>query len=246
LTSLFKLLMQMERVFNVVVNNILEKQNGFFAWDSLSNSEVLVKLEVCSVQADLPAIAEVTPFKGFRAEKPCSRDMFSKSTGDGSDDRRDLARLRAQIDEIRNANSSEQKRLGILYGLNPHNLDTPLNDLSHFDLTRDFPADMLHFFDLGILKKFLVALTSDNLSLGQVEDLAMILDATTIWKEYKCRTSGESLKSVGSQIGRNLKALSQVLWNALYLLINLNIEGNRDLEVLLRTTFSLSKVAHML
>ena len=46
-----------------------------------------------------------------------------------------------KIEEIRNSSGVDRKRLGIQYGIDPDNLETPLLRLNKFDITRfDFIA----------------------------------------------------------------------------------------------------------
>ena len=67
-----------------------------------------------------------------------------------------------------------------------------------------------------------------------------------LWKEYKSRTTSNALRTIASQVGRNIKSLCQVVWYPLYLLLGFNPGGHRDLEAILRVFFYLSKMGYML
>ena len=221
-------------------------REGFYCYDSFSGQVEKVKLPVAAVMCDLPAKAEVTPFKGFQADVFCSRDMFNKRHETGLDEPRDLDLLKRQILEIRNERTATgKKRLGIQYGIDERKLECILLELPNFDLTTDLPADILHHFTLGWVKKSFIALKNEILSADSLEKICEVLD-NVIWKEYKSRTSSNALKKAGSQIGRNLKAYLQVLWYGLWILINNDPETHRiRLEVILRAFFYLAKMNNL-
>ena len=206
-----------------------------------------MKLPVCFIQGDLPAKGEVTPFTGFRADVFCSRDLYNKSTKIGFQIKRNLLTLENQINEIKNEPlQTEKKKLGVKYGLDIKNLDTILSDLIQFDLTEDLPADMLHDFLLGWFKKTLMEVKSNFLAQRDLDFLCAVLDKIILWKEYKTRTTSNAFRSIASNIGRNIKALVQVIWYPFYLMLGLNPGAHRDLEAILRTIFYLSKMGYML
>ena len=232
---------------NLIADLVNLQEDGFEAFDCFSNAVVKVKLPVACIQGDLPAKGEVTPFTGHRADVFCSRNLYSKSTGQGFDIKRTMQTLQDQIQQIQNAATrAEMKQLGVQYGLDIENLDTILTDLNKFDLTKDLPADILHHFLLGWMKKTLKGLKSDFLSPVNLDKLCAVMDKIILWKEYRCRTTSNALRTVASQIGRNIKALTQVMWYPLYLLIGQDPGAHRDLEAILRTLFYLSKIGYMM
>ena len=107
-----------------------------------------------------------------------------------------------------------RKRLGTKFGLDVNNLDSILDQVFHFDLTKDLPVDLLHHFTLGWGKKSFIFLKNDILSVEELENICEVFDQI-IWKEYKSRTNSNALRKAGSQIGRNLKSLLQVFWYGL-------------------------------
>ena len=222
------------------------QEDGFEAYDCFSKEVVKVKLPVSCIQGDLPAKGEVTPFTGHRADVFCSRDLYSKNTGQGFEIKRTKESLQDQIREIQNAATrAEKKQLGVRYGLDIENLETILTELNKFDLTKDLPADILHHFLLGWMKKTLKGLKSDFLNPADLDKVCAVMDEIIVWKEYKSRTTSNALHTVASQIGRNIKALTQVVWYPLYLILGLE-PGHRDLEAIARTIFYLSKIGYMM
>ena len=111
-------------------------------------------------------------------------------------------------------------------------------------MTRDLPTDILHHLLLGWEKKAFDKLKNDHLSERGVSKFCAIID-NHVWVEYKTRTNSNALRSIGSQIGRNIKGLAQVLWFDLYILIQFEEEEEEDmmdLYIILRTIFYLSKM----
>ena len=238
----------LKRVFDTIVEDIVALQaGGFEAFDMFSKEVVRVKLPVTCVLGDLPAKAEVSCFTGFRADVFCSRDLYNKTTGDGFQIKRTKQTLQAQINEINIAPTmGEKKRLGVRYGLDIKNLDTVLSQLDHFDLTRDMPQDILHHYLLGWTKKTFIALQDDHLSQQDQSNIGLILDTVVLWKEYSTRTTSNAFKSIRSNIGRNIKALTQVIWYPMYLVIAFNQAAHRDLEAIVRIVFYLCKIGYMI
>ena len=237
----------LKRVFNAVIEKLLENEDGFESFDFFSGQVEKIQTPIACVMADLAAKADVTPFKGFRADVFCSRDLLNNRTGEGFEQKRDLTLLRNQIEEIENAPTmAEKKELGVKYGIDEHRLDCPLDSLHHFDLTRDLPADVLHHLTLGWSKKAIVNLKDNHLSAETLNVLCAILDTCVVWKEYKTRTSSSALRSIGSQIGRNIKALLQVLWYALYLFVMSDPERNHGMFSILRMVYYLSKANYII
>ena len=238
----------LKRLFDTVIEDlVLLQDEGFDAYDMYTNEVVKVKLPVSCVLGDLPAKAEVSCFTGHQAKMCCPRDLFDKSTGLGSNISRNMQTLQVQIDEINNAGTqAEKKRLSVRYGLDLKNLDTVLFQLEHFDLTRDMPQDVLHHYLLGWCKKTFIALKEDHLTQQNMEHVCLILDTVILWKEYSTRTTSQALKAIKSNIGRNIKALTQVIWYPMYLVISLNQAANRDLEAIVRTIFYLCKISYMI
>ena len=216
-------------IFDTLISDLVNLQEeGFEAFDCFSKGVVKVKMPVCCIQSDLPAKGEVTPFTGYRADVYCSRDLYNKSTGQGFNIKRTMRTLQDQIQEIQNAATrAEKKRLGVQYGLDIENLSTILTDLNKFDLTKDLPDDILHHFLLGWMKKTLKGLKSDFLTPANLDKLCALMDKIIVWKEYKSRTTSNALRTVASQIGRNIKALTQVVWYPLYLILGLNPGAHR-------------------
>ena len=90
-------------------------------------------------------------------------------------------------------------------------------------------------------KKSLIYLKNEVLSEEALDMLCLIFDKI-VWKEYKSRTNSNALRKAGSQIGRNIKSLMQVVWYGLWILIGGNPDLYRaDLEVFLRAFFYLVK-----
>ena len=120
-----------------------------------------------------------------------------------------------------------------------------MDGLLQFDLTQDLPADVLHHFTLGWGKKSFIFLKNDVLAEESLNKLCLIFDKI-IWKEYKSRTNSNALRKAGSQIGRNIKSLMQVVWYGLWILIGSNPDLYRaDLEVFLRAFFYLAKINYL-
>ena len=68
------------------------------------------------------------------------------------------------------------------YGIDEKGLDCPLDNLSHFDMTRDLPLDVLHHLTLGWIKKALERLKEDFLSAADLAQVCAILDKCVVWK----------------------------------------------------------------
>ena len=235
----------LKRVFDEVIQKLVFLEDGFDTFDCFSGQVEKVKIPVTIVMSDLAAKAEVTPLKGYRADVFCSRDMLNSRTGVGFEQKRDLNLLRDQIQEIRDTRLAvDRHSLGVSYGIDEKHLDTPLDDLYLFDLTRDLPADILHHLTLGWAKKAVEALKDDILSAAGLNEVCAIFDGCVIWKEYKVRTTSSALRSIGSQIGRNIKSMLQVLWYALYLHIMEDPASRNNLFSTLRTIYYLSKTAY--
>ena len=233
----------MKRVFDVVCEEFIDLgNNSFECYDSFTGKKEKVKVSVAAIFGDLPAKAEISPFKGYKADVFCGRDMYNKRTGDGLEIVRTLDVLREQIIEIQTEVSiSKKKKLGIKYGLDINNLECPIEQLDHFDMTRDFPQDLLHHFTLGWCKKSLVYLKTDVLSENLLLKLCEVFDCI-VWKEYTLRTTSNALKKVGSQIGRNIKALMQIVWYGMWILLKGDSDLRAELEVFLRAFFYLGKL----
>ena len=56
--------------------------NSFECYDSFTGKKEKVKVSVIAIFGDLPAKAEISPFKGYKADVFCGRDMYNKRTGD--------------------------------------------------------------------------------------------------------------------------------------------------------------------
>ena len=194
---------------------------------------------------DLPAKAEITPFTGYQADVACSRDMYNKRTDTGLDVPRDQAVLQRQILEIQNERTvAGKKRLGVRYGLDINNLVTVLDRMPDFDLTLDLPQDLLHHFTLGWGKKSFIYFKNNILSAESLDQMCQIFDVI-IWKEYKSRTTSNALRKAGSQIGRNIKSLLQLVWYGIWIVIWINPDLRADLEVFLRVFFYLGKMNYL-
>ena len=179
---------------------------------------------------DLPAKAEITPFTGYQADVACSRDMYNKRTDTGLDVPRDQAVLGRQILEIQNERTvAGKKRLGVRFGLDINNLVTVLDRMPEFDLTLDLPQDLLHHFTLGWGKKSFIYFKNDILSAESLDQMCQIFDVI-IWKEYKSRTTSNALRKAGSQIGRNIKSLLQLVWYGICIVIWINPDLRADLR----------------
>ena len=154
---------------------------------------------------------------------------------------------RDQIEEIRNEGSAgERNRLGVEYGIDDKNLDCPLDELQGFDMTRDLPADILHHFLLGWMKKAFDKVKENHLSFPALDKVCSVIDRI-LWVEYKSRNTGSAFRSIGSQIGRNIKSLAPVLWFALYTLTKFDgDEDSIDLLALVRVVYYMSKMSCVL
>ena len=85
-------------------------------------------------------------------------------------------------------------------------------------------------------------LKNEILSDESLEQLCQIFDQIS-WKEYLQRTNSNTLRKIGSQIRRNIRALLQVVWYALWVPIWSNPDRYRcDLEVFLRVFFYIGKM----
>ena len=201
-----------------------------------------VKMPV-AVFSDLPAKTEISPFKGYQADVFCPRDMYNKRSDQGLELSRDLMTVRRQIESIKNtATQAGRKRLGVQFGLDIENLDAVLDTLPKFDMTQDLPSDILHHFTLGWGKKSLIYLKNEILSNESLEHLCQIFDQIS-WKSYLQRTNSNTLRKVGSQIGRNIRALLQVVWYGLWVLMWSDPDRYRcDLEVFLRVFYYIGKL----
>ena len=220
----------LKSLFDNLIQDLLNLQEeGFEAYDCVTGKVVKVKMPVCCVQGDLPAKGEIIPLTVFRADVFCSRDLYNKATDDGFNIKRSSETLRQQINEIKNTPLQvDKKRLGVQYGLDIKNLDTILTELNQFDLTKDLPADILHHFLLGWMKKTLHGIKRDSLSVADLDMMEKII----LWKEYTTRTTSNALRTIASQVGRNIKALTQVVWYPFYLLLVYNPGAHRDLEAI--------------
>ena len=236
----------LKRLFDGICGEFHNLSNGFHCYDSFSGKVEKVKAPIAAVFGDLPAKAEITPFKGFQADVFCSRDMYNKRTEEGLEIRRDLGLLRRQIAEVTSERTATgKKRLGVKFGLDVDHLETVLFSLDKFDLTQDLPADLLHHFTLGWGKKSFIFFKNEILSDEALNQLCEILDQI-IWKEYKSRTNSNALRKAGSQIGRNIKSLLQLMWYGVWVLIGTNPEEYRaDLEIFLRAFFYLGKLNYL-
>ena len=94
--------------------------------------------------------------------------------------------------------AADKHSLGVNYGIDEKNLDSPLDGLQFFDLTRsteigflmwnlwcfhrDLPADILHHLALGWCKKAIGALKDDILSTDGLSEVCAIFDRCVIWK----------------------------------------------------------------
>ena len=172
--------------------------------------------------------------------------MYSKKRLTGLEVVRDLLTLRRQIQEIRNEPlRTRKKQLGVKYGLDIRNLDSVLDNFNNFDLTQDLPSDILHHFTLGWGKKVLINLKTEVFGEEALNNICQIIDQL-IWKEYKNRTNSNALRKAGSQIGRNIKSIYQVLWYSIWILIATDPDQYRaNLEVFLRAAFYLGKVNYL-
>ena len=172
--------------------------------------------------------------------------MYSKRRLTGLEVVRDLLTLRRQIQEIRNEPLvTRKKQLGVKYGLDIRNLDSVLDNFNNFDLTQDLPSDILHHFTLGWGKKVLINLKTEVFGEEALNNICQIIDQL-IWKEYKNRTNSNALRKAGSQIGRNIKSIYQVLWYSIWILIATDPDQYRaNLEVFLRAAFYLGKMNYL-
>ena len=234
----------LQRLFDGICTEFVTLgQTGFECYDVFTNKMEKVKLPVAAVLSDLPAKAEISPFKGYQANVFCPKDMYNKMTDTGLDIPRDLAVVRRQIQEIKGtATQAEKKRLGVKFGLDIQNLDAVLDTLLQFDMTQDMPSDILHHFTLGWCKKSLIYLKNEILSDESLDQICQIFDQVT-WKEYTSRTNSNTLRKIGSQIGRNIRGLMQLVWYGLWVLIGSDPDRYRgDLEVFLRVFFYIGKL----
>ena len=129
----------LKRLFDGMVGEFKRLENGFQCYDSFSEKVETVKAPIAAVFCDLPAKAEVTPFKGYQADVFCPRDMYNKKSGAGFDVKRDINLLMQQIADIDNQTSLARKKvLGVRYGLDVNNLESIVATLDKFDLTKGF------------------------------------------------------------------------------------------------------------
>ena len=219
---------------------------GFECFDMFTKQIEKVKVPVAAVLSDLPAKAEISPFTGWQADVFCPKDMYSTRTKTGLDIPRDLATVRTQIRAIKlAATQAAKKRLGVQFGLDINNLDTVLDTLNNFDVTQDMPGDILHHFTLGWGKKSLVFLKNDILSKESLDQICQIFDQIA-WKEYTSRTNSNALRKIGSQIGRNIRNILQVVWYGLWVMLGFDPDRYRgELEVFLRVFFYIGKLNYM-
>ena len=75
----------LKRLFDGMVGEFKRLENGFKCYDSFSDKVETVKAPIAAVFCDLPAKAEVTPFKGYQADVFCHRVMYNKRSGTGLD-----------------------------------------------------------------------------------------------------------------------------------------------------------------
>ena len=202
-----------------------------------------IKLPVGAILSDLPAKAEIGPFTGYQADVFCPRDMYNKRIGLGLDDLRDLETVKRQIEEVKAAHTlAAKKALGVKYGLDINNLDAIMTTLLKFDMAKDLPGDVLHNFMLGWGKKSLNCLKSDVLTEEQLDMVCLVLDGV-VWKEYLSRTSSNTLRKIGSQIGRSITSLLQVVWYGIWVLIETTIVERTEFEIFLRAFYYFGKNA---
>ena len=83
-------------------------------------------------------------------------------------------------------------------------------------------------------------LKSDVLTEEQLDMVCLVLDGV-VWKEYLSRTSSNTLRKIGSQIGRSITSLLQVVWYGIWVLIGTNIVERTEFEIFLRAFFYLGK-----
>ena len=96
------------------------------------------------------------------------------------------------------------------------------------------------------MKKAFDKVKENHLSLPALDKVCSVIDRIS-WVENKSRTTGSALRSIGSQIGRNIKSLAQVLWFALYTLIKFDgDEDSIDLLALVRVVYYMSKMSCVL
>ena len=236
----------LKRLFDGICGEFVNiNRDGFECYDCFTGKIEKVKAPVAAVFGDLPAKAEISPFKGFQADVFCGRDMFSKRTLTGSEIRRDQGVLKRQIQQIQNERTQAgRKRLGVKFGLDINNLESILDSLPNFDLTLDFPQDLLHHFTLGWGKKSFIYFKNEILNEASLDQICQIFDQI-IWKEYKSRTTSSALRKSGSQIGRNIKSLLQFVWYGIWILIWRNPELRPALESFLRTFFYMGKLNYL-
>ena len=136
-----------------------------------------MKAPVAAVFGDLPAKAEISPFKGYQADVFCPHDMYSKRSDTGQEFRRDLRTLRRQIQKIQGERTViAKKRLRVKFGLDINNLETVFDRLDKFDVTQDLPADLLHQFTLDWGKRSFIHLKNEILSEESLDKLCLVFD----------------------------------------------------------------------
>lgn len=235
------------RMFEKIISNeLLASSEGFECYDCFSGKKERIVIPVGIVAADLPSKSDVTPFIGHQGTVFCSRDMINKNTGEGAEVLRDLALFSRQRAEIEcETRVTYKKELAKEYGLNREHLHSPLENLQYFDICRDLPVDSLHHVLLGWVKKSLSQFKK-ALSDRELVEVCAVLDSLT-WKEYTQRTNKNALLKVDGQIGRSLRALMQVMWYPLEILICLKPEVYRvKYSSTLRVLFLLGKLVHCL
>ena len=105
--------------------------------------------------------------------------------------------------------------------------------------------DTLHHVLLGWVKKSIIAFKK-MLRPGDLRELIIIMDDIQ-WKDYKNRTNKNTLLKAEGQVGRNLRALMQVLWYPLYTMMQLKIEDFRvNHESTIRILYMLGKLTFVL
>ena len=84
------------------------------------------------------------------------------------------------------------------------------------------------------------------LSDESLNEICEILDKIS-WKEYLSRTNSNALRKAGSQVGRNIRGLLQVVWYGIWVLIGTDPDKYRiHLEVYLRVFFYMGKLNYLL
>ena len=78
-----------------------------------------------------------------------------------------------------------------------------------------------------------------------MDQLCQIIDQIK-WKEYLSRTNSGALRKAGSQVGRNIRAVLQIMWYSIWVLIGTDLARYReDLEIFLRVFFYLGKLNYL-